>query len=176
MPGEILTPGPEAPPQAGFFGKLATTGDFVARGLPDGFRRNWDAWVTRHLAPRQRDGSNWPDGGIRFRLASGGRVAAGVIVPGRDSAGRSFPLSLILIGDHLPAPDALDPWCDAAAALIKNAVPDPDALWQGLDDLPPPADSATDEKLPGLLLWAKDVAPQPGDPGDPHVALAAVFD
>jgi len=42
MPDEVLTPGQpqdDQRPVAGFFGKLPATGDFVWRGLPDGFRK-----------------------------------------------------------------------------------------------------------------------------------------
>lgn len=171
MPGEVLT-GPGAETFAGFFGKLPTTGDFVSRGLPDRFRRNWDAWVTRHLAPRLRDGAGWPAGGLRFRLVSGGRIAAGVIVPGEDSAGRLFPLSLILIGPSLPAPDGLDPWCDAAALAAKeHGLPDP--LWDAIDALPQ-TEAGDAPGAPALLLWARGQVPHSADPADPSEALAAL--
>ena len=176
MPREILTEAPDGLPLTGFHGKLASTGDFVTRGLPDSFRRRWDDWITRHLAPRQRDGSTWPEGGIRFRLRSGGRVAAGVILPGHDSAGRLFPLSLILIADRLPGPGRLDIWCDAACALPANNTLDPEALWRALDRLPPPAmDEALPDALPDLLLWSKFAAPLPGAPAKPDATLAALF-
>ncbi len=167
MPGEVLTPQPEGPddrPGTGFFGKIPATGDFVARGLPDGFRRHWDGWITRHLAPRQRAGADWPQGGLRFRLGSGGRVAAGVILPSRDAAGRLFPVSLILLADQLPPPAGLDPWCDAAAGLDLAAIPGPDALWLALDDLTPPSGAGPDA---ALTLWTRAAPPGHCDPADP---------
>lgn len=159
---------------AGFFGKLPSTGDFVARGLPDGFRRNWDAWVTRHLAPLQRDGATWPAGGVRFRLLSGGRIAAGVILPGADGAGRQFPLSLILIGPALPGAGDLDPWCDAAAQVAAEQAL-PDALWQALDALPEPDGTGPAAGGPALVLWTKGQAPRAADPADPSGPLAALM-
>lgn len=157
---------------AGFFGKLPSTGDFVARGLPDGFRRSWDAWVTRHIAPLQRDGATWPTGGLRFRLVSGGRIAAGVILPGADGAGRTFPLSLILIGPTLSGAGDLDPWCDAAVrAAREHALPD--ALWQALDALPQP-DGTGPAAGPALILWAKGQGPRAADPDDPSGPLVAL--
>ncbi len=165
MPAEFLTDRPAA----GFFGKLPATGDFVARGLPDAFRRNWDRWVSAHVAPRQRAGADWPAGGLRFRLRSGGRVAGGVIVASCDSAGRLFPLSLILAGDGLPGPAALDPWCDAAAALGNGLAPD--ALWQALDALPLP--EGADGPPEALVVWTGGAAPVAADPADPAQAIDA---
>lgn len=159
MPAGVLNA-----PFAGFFGKLPTTGDFVARGLPEGFRLKWDPWVTHHLAHRQ--GRVWPEGGLRFRLLSGGRVAAGVILPGVDSVGRQFPLSLILIGPSLPGPEALEPWCDAAAALDTRIGPE--ALWAALETLPVPEGAIAEEPF---LLWARGTAPLPCDPTAPEPAL-----
>jgi len=138
MPDEVLTQDDDDPrPVAGFFGKLPATGDFVWRGLPDAFRKAWDAWLTRHIAPLQRGGLVFPTGGLRFRLPSGGHLAAGVILPSEDSAGRLFPLSLVLIADSDLSPDQIDPWCDAALAL-RPATLAPDPLWHALDALPGP--------------------------------------
>ncbi len=152
--------------QPGFFGKIPSTGDFVGRGLPDSFRRSWDLWLTRHIAPRQKMAAHGPDGGLRFRLVSGGRVAAGVIVPSVDSVGRRFPVSLVLVASNLPAPDALDPWCDAAIALDRHQAPDD--LWADLDALPVPSgDGPTDV----LLLWTKGQEVLAADPVAPAQAL-----
>lgn len=172
MPGEVLTGAPSEA-RAGFFGKLPGAGDFLARGLPDEFRRRWDAWITRHVAPRQRDGSDWPEGGLRFRLRSGRRCAAGVIVPGGDSAGRAFPLSLILIGGDLPDPAALDPWCDAALAAAGIAA-DPDDLWDRLDGLETPA-RAESPVGEALLLWTRQGPAIAADAADPADALDHIF-
>lgn len=157
----------------GFFGKLPATGDFVARGLPDGFRRAWDAWVTRHLAPRQRAGCQWPEGGLRFRLRSGGRDAAGVIVPSRDSADRDYPLSVIVLGTALTTPANLDAWMDDASRLAAAALDDaqaPDDLWAALDALPPPPEVEAPE-LPSFQLWSHGTDPIACDPTDPGDAL-----
>jgi type VI secretion system protein ImpM len=170
MPREILAA------EAGFFGKLPSTGDFVARGLPPVFRRHWDAWVTAHLADRLKDGTKWPDDGLRFRLVSGSRVAAGAIVPGQDSAGRKFPLSLLLIGADLPAPEVLDSWCDAALAAAEPALRgdlDADGLLAALDEVPVP-DGAGD-KAPGLQLWAARQPATTCDPSAPQAAIDLAF-
>jgi type VI secretion system protein ImpM len=137
MPDEILTPDDSQRPVAGFFGKLPTTGDFVWRGLPDAFRRAWDVWLTRHIAPLQRRGVSFPEGGLRFRVPSGGRSAAGMILPSRDSADRLYPLALLLIADGSLSPEAIDHWCDGALLLDPLRL-GPDPLWHALDALPAP--------------------------------------
>lgn len=159
-------------PRAGFFGKLPVTGDFVSRGLPDAFRRHWDAWVTRHLAPRLRADAVWPEGGLRFRLVSGGRVAAGLILSGRDGAGRMFPLSLVVIGDRLPAPSGIDLWCaavlPAADAALEGQL-DADRLHAALAAIPVPAGEAPD--APAFALWSSGQPPVPCLPDAPAEAL-----
>ncbi len=157
---------------AGFFGKIPATGDFVSRGLPGGFRRAWDRWITRHVVPRQ-DRAGWPAAGLRFRLSSGGRAAAGVIVPGCDSAGRRFPLSLVLTGSALPGPAGLDPWCDAAAALPLAEFPDPDSLWDALNRIEVAPESGPDRlpDRPALLLWRHAGTAEAADPETPGRAL-----
>jgi type VI secretion system protein ImpM len=171
MPGEVLNPDvpdDEDRPIVGLFGKLPATGDFVSRGLPDGFRRNWDSWLTRHIVPLQRDERIFPPGGLRFRLVSGGRVAAGVILPSEDSAGRRFPLSLLLIATgNLPQPQ-IDAWCDASVALLADRI-GVDALWQALDDLPAP-ESHGPASGP-MQLWVAGCPALAADPMDPSPAL-----
>jgi len=172
MPDEVLTPEEhERRPLAGFFGKLPATGDFVWRGLPAAFRKPWDAWLTRHIAPLQREGTSFPEGGLRFRLPSGGRLAAGVITPSEDSAGRQFPLSLLLIAEGDLTPDQIDPWCDAALALDPATLA-PDPLWLALDALPAPSPQG---KASGPMdLWTPEHA-FTADPANPDIALRALL-
>jgi type VI secretion system protein ImpM len=164
VPAELLT----GQDYAGFFGKLPATGDFVTRGLPDAFRRSWDGWVTAHVAPRQRDGRAWPQGGLRLRIASGGRAAGGVILPSRDSAGRDFPLSLLRVGTDLPDPAALDPWCSEAARLDVAALA-PDDLWSALEALPVPEGGWPG--APALVLWTAGTPGLECDAADPGAVL-----
>ncbi len=166
MSRELLTD--DSRPVAGFFGKLPATGDFVARGLPDAFRRNWDAWISREVAPVQRDGLTFPPGGLRFRLVSGGHLVAGVILPSEDSAGRLFPLSLLLIAEGALTQVQIDGWCDAALGLTPLGL-GPDALWLALDEVPAPEAKGVAEGT--LQLWT------PGQPtlgAAPDAAGAAI--
>jgi type VI secretion system protein ImpM len=173
MPDEVLTPDDEdSRPVAGLFGKLPTTGDFVWRGLPDAFRKHWDLWLTRHIAPLQRHGLAFPPGGLRFRLPSGSRLAAGLILPSGDSAGRTFPLSLLLIADGDLTSAEIDGWCNAALALQPETLT-PDALWQALDALPAPDPQGTATGL--MQLWTTGNPPVFTTAEDPFAALSAVL-
>ncbi len=145
-------------PVAGFFGKLPGSGDFVDRGLPPGFRRQWDRWLTSHVAPRARAGARFPVGGLRFRLVSGRATAGGVILPSQDSVGRVFPLSLLVIAEGGIVPAAIDRWCDAAVAGFDPAV-EPDTLWDRLDALAPP-EVVAGAGEPCLTLWSAGRRPE----------------
>ena len=158
----------------GFHGKLPVAGDFLTRGLPAGFAAFWDGWAARHLAGR--DG--WPEGGLRLRLVSGGRVAAGVAVPGADRVGRRFPLAAFVIASDLPDPAGLEPWCDAAFALLRaaqeTALP-PDELAERLEHLAPPEAAGGAAPAGSMQLWALGIAAQPCDPQAPETALQSLF-
>lgn len=108
----------------GFFGKLASHGDFVARRLPPPFVAAWDGWLQDCLqASRQSLGDAWLDAYLtapvwRFALApgvcdTGGAVAAwaGVLMPSVDRVGRHFPLTLAA---STPGPLPLDQWLGEA--------------------------------------------------------------
>ena len=155
----------------GFHGKLPTAGDFVTRGLPTGLASFWDAWAARHLARR----TGWPKGGLRLRLVSGGRVAAGVAVPGTDRVGRRFPLAGFVIAPTLPAPQELTGWCDAAAALLVMAghgTVTPDDLLGRLEALSPPTGAGP---ATTMQLWRSGKDAQTCDPADPAKVLSAIF-
>lgn len=167
MPRKVLTDpeaGSENAPGVGFFGKLPSTGDFVSRGLPDAFRRKWDAWLTRHVAPLHRGDLPLPPGGLRFRLPSGGRLAAGVILPSKDSAGRHFPISLVLIVEGNLSQHQIDSWCGAALDLPVLTL-SPDDLWRALDALPAP--EAEGPATPPMELWTPGRPALAVDPADP---------
>ncbi|AZL59603.1 DUF2094 domain-containing protein [Tabrizicola piscis] len=155
----------------GFHGKLPTAGDFVTRGLPTGLAAFWDGWAARHLARR----TGWPYGGLRLRLVSGGRVAAGVAVPGTDRVGRRFPLAAFVIAPKLPAPEGLTDWCDAAGALLVTAgqgAMTPDDLLDQLEALPPPTG---DGQGATMQLWQAGGPPMDCDPADCEPVLKSLF-
>lgn len=87
----------------GWFGKLASLGDFASRRLPEAFVAQCDSWLSRGVArSRQQLGESWLDIYLtaplwRFALAPG--VAGecwwlGALMPSVDRVGRYFPLLL----------------------------------------------------------------------------------
>ncbi|MGI4837114.1 MAG: type VI secretion system-associated protein TagF [Janthinobacterium lividum] len=87
----------------GFYGKLASLGDFVSRDLPREFIQPWDSWLAAGLhSSQQHLGDQWLEAYLisplwRFTLASGvcGQDSmAGVIMPSVDRVGRYFPLTV----------------------------------------------------------------------------------
>jgi type VI secretion system protein ImpM len=92
--------GDDAP---GFYGKLASHGDFVTRRLPPAVSAAWDRWLQAAMqGSREQLGPGWLDAYLtgplwRFALAPGvcdTRAWAGVLMPSVDRVGRHFPLVL----------------------------------------------------------------------------------
>lgn len=87
----------------GFFGKVTSHGDFVARRLPPSFQRPWDDWLQSGLQEsRLALNGNWLATYMnspiwRFALAPGicgDQGWAGLVMPSVDRVGRHFPLTL----------------------------------------------------------------------------------
>lgn len=100
MSGE---PAHETTAAPGFFGKVRTHGDFVARRLPVEFVTRWDQSLQEGmLLARQRFGAQWLELYLNapvwcFALGAGlyGPSAwAGVLTPGVDRVGRYFPFTI----------------------------------------------------------------------------------
>ena len=113
----------------------------------------------------------FPDGGLRFRLVSGGATAAGLILPSHDSAGRLFPLSLMVIGDGAIDTGAIDLWCDAALSVPSGGL-DADELWQALDAVPAP-EAKGPAGVTLLELWLAG-GPPAAMPDDPDAASGLI--
>src|SRR5262249_36500469 len=87
----------------GFFGKLASHGDFVTRDLADDFVGRWDEWLSAGLSAYMEH-SDWEARferapAWRFALCAGGCGQAGmlgVFLPSHDSVGRRFPFTVAL--------------------------------------------------------------------------------
>jgi type VI secretion system protein ImpM len=87
----------------GFFGKVRTHGDFVARRLAAEFVARWDERLQEGmLLARQRFGAQWLELYLNapvwcFALGAGlygARAWAGVLTPGVDRVGRYFPFTI----------------------------------------------------------------------------------
>ncbi|WP_455921751.1 type VI secretion system-associated protein TagF [Pseudomonas putida] len=93
----------------GFYGKLASRGDFVSRDLPPTFIHPWDTWLAAGLrASHEQLGPAWLDAYLisplwRFLLAPGvcgSQAMAGVLMPSVDRVGRYFPLTVAVTLPH----------------------------------------------------------------------------
>jgi type VI secretion system protein ImpM len=170
MPGAAVTalapPGPQwlaAAGPAGWFGKLASLGDFGSRRLPPQFTQACDQWLSRGVASSQALlGERWLDAYLTapvWRFAWGPGVVnpqwwIGVLMPSVDRVGRYFPLLVAQAGFNPPAtPRALaqaEPWFERVQAAMLGTlqaggtVEAFDAALTGLPDwddgasLPPP--------------------------------------
>ena len=154
----------------GFFGKLPTLGDFVARGLPQGVRPVLDRWLTLNLADPARRPELWPRTGLRALVP--GRSAesmALVILAGRDTSGRAFPLAACCTPVTTDQ-NGVDHWADAVVPALHEALDchlDADTLQSRLAGLADPAH--TEVPLLPPLMWT-DQAPLP-----PKQVLAGLF-
>jgi len=139
---------------AGLFGKLPAKRDFIAANAPRRFLEVWEPWLQAGVATsKQILGAKWADAYNRapiWRYWLGadfcGQATIGVFMPSVDGVGRSFPLSLFASeGDEsLPPPEleSNDAWCDAAEAILLDAL-DPAATLEAIADrvasMPAPA-------------------------------------
>lgn len=118
----------------GFFGKVASHGDFVSRRLPSTFLNPWDACLQAGLqCSRERLGEQWLEVFLcspiwRFALAAGvcGEPGwAGVMIPSVDRVGRYFPLTLATAGADAPLLARLERdgrWYDQLERLALSAL------------------------------------------------------
>lgn len=129
----------------GFYGKLASRGDFVSRGLPQTFIQPWDAWLAAGmLASQQQLGAAWLDAYLvsplwRFVLAPGvcgPHAVCGVLMPSIDRVGRYFPLTLGFALDDQQALGGVvggaDSWFEQAEELLLGTL-EPDATFEAFE-------------------------------------------
>jgi type VI secretion system protein ImpM len=122
-------------PRAGFFGKVTSHGDFVARRLPASFQLPWDEWLQGGLREsRLALGPAWLPTYLsspmwRFALAPGvcGEYGwAGLLMPSVDRVGRHFPLTLAapLTGEETPLDHAVhsQQWYDCLEQLALSSL------------------------------------------------------
>lgn len=96
----------------GFFGKLPSHGDFVARRLPPSVRLCFDHWLQGALVQSRVElGEAWLPTWLSsplWRFVAGAGVCgeqgwAGVMMPSHDRVGRCFPLLLMAGSDGSPS-------------------------------------------------------------------------
>ncbi|MBU2980573.1 type VI secretion system-associated protein TagF [Lentibacter algarum] len=140
----------------GFFGKMPSAGDFVARGLPAGLRAPLDHWLTSEIMPIVRNAKVWPEGGVRAVAVLNEASWLLVIEPSEDAVGRIYPL--VACSPLCGAAQAeADVWADAAwAALLQatDAQAGADALADLLAPVKAPRESAP-ELQPDVMWWGR---------------------
>ncbi|ATE74988.1 MULTISPECIES: type VI secretion system-associated protein TagF [Pseudomonas] len=118
----------------GFYGKLASRGDFVSRGLPQSFIGPWDSWLAAGLLASQSLGDRWLNAYLvsplwRFMVAPGvcgPQAAVGVVMPSIDRVGRYFPLTVAVLLDHDADPASVvsgsDAWFEQVEQLLLSTL------------------------------------------------------
>jgi type VI secretion system protein ImpM len=157
----------EAP---GWYGKLASLGDFAQRRLPSEFVEIADGWLSRSLAAsRQQLGAGWLDiyltaPVIRFAWAPGVADASwwfGVMMPSCDNVGRYFPLLIAHPRARPPldriALNHLEAWYDHLATAATHTLADSASL------------ETFEDALDAALPWP---TPAPGGDADGESAVA----
>jgi type VI secretion system protein ImpM len=156
----------------GLYGKLASRGDFVSRGLPQSFIGPWDSWLAAGLLASQTAlGSQWLNAYLvsplwRFALAAGvcgPQAVVGVVMPSIDRVGRYFPLTIAALLDQDSDLGSLvsgpDHWFEQVEALLLATLDDTasfEALESGLQALgaPMPKPRVPGSRFAGLRQFA----------------------
>ncbi|WP_061238825.1 type VI secretion system-associated protein TagF [Ectopseudomonas composti] len=160
----------------GFYGKVASRGDFIERNLTKDFQHSWDTWLSAGLQTSQHQlGEGWLDAYLtsplwRFALAPGvcgNEAMAGVLMPSIDRVGRYFPLTVacrIPGGQPLKALQASEAWFERIEDLLLSTLEEGaqfeafEAAVQSLEPLPDTALPTYDEAH-GLQHWPVIDAP-----------------
>jgi type VI secretion system protein ImpM len=138
----------------GWYGKLASLGDFAHRRLPPEWLRACDGWLAVALpGARERLGERWLEVYLtapllRFAWAPGvvdSQWWFGLLMPSCDSVGRYYPLVVVHPRTQPPqdriALDHLECWYErvgqAAVRTLNDAQGSVDALESALQEVPP---------------------------------------
>lgn len=153
---------------AGWYGKIASLGDFASRRLSPAFVARWDAWLQMAItASRASLGGAWLDAyltGPVWRFIEWPRsdsepLHAGVLMSSVDRVGRYFPLCVAAPLVSTPASDddwrLLVEWCDqveAAALATLDIGYGADQFDDALRALPAPELRPTSRPSAAQLL------------------------
>jgi type VI secretion system protein ImpM len=138
----------------GWYGKLASLGDFAHRRLPSQWREACDGWLSGVMRGGLAGvGERWLEAYLtapvlRFAWAPGvvdGQWWFGALMPSCDSVGRYFPLLIAQARPNAPQDriglDHLERWYEhvagAAMATLEDGHGSVDALEAALREAPP---------------------------------------
>lgn len=121
--------------EAGWFGKIASLGDFSSRRLPQDFVTRCDDWLSRGISvSRSQLGEHWLNTYLTapiWRFAWSPGLAGptwwvGVMMPSVDNVGRYFPLVIAQPFSHPPVHDpahaAMQHWLDHVAHAAMSTL------------------------------------------------------
>ena len=118
-----------ASPVVGVYGKVAAQADFVRINVGELTRLGMDRWFQDAHEVVHSERSRLPDEPAFFAIAPDGAraVVLGVLVPGQDAVGRSFPIIVFAVVDAAAADFPLVPlsyaqFYEGAAALLQGAA------------------------------------------------------
>jgi type VI secretion system protein ImpM len=148
------TPAPDTRDAPGWYGKLASLGDFAQRRLPPAWLRACDAWLSAAMqSGRDQLGERWLETYLtapllRFAWAPGvidRQWWFGLLMPSCDSVGRYYPLVIAHPRARPPedriALDHLELWYEhlarAAMHTLNDGASSVDALEAALQEAPP---------------------------------------
>jgi type VI secretion system protein ImpM len=119
----------------GVFGKLPSTGDFVAHNAAQPVTRGFVEWLEREVDGLAARGGQLPPATVRFlyRDPSGTGACLGVLLRSRDSVGRTFPFSIFTYIDVQLASQRFPSLPAGYAQFVDGAV----ALLSGLEEKSP---------------------------------------
>lgn len=125
----------------GWFGKIASRGDFARRRLPDAWVDRVDRWLSHALeSSRQELGPQWLEvylnaAIVRWAFAPGvvdSRWWFGLLMPSCDSVGRYYPLMVAQPSDTSPASpqawQALEAWWQHVSQAMLETLAEPSSL------------------------------------------------
>jgi type VI secretion system protein ImpM len=161
----------------GWFGKLATQGDFASRRLTPEWVQSCDDWLSACVATSTRQlGERWLEVYLSaplWRFAWGPGIAGdswwfGVLMPSCDNVGRYFPLVVAQAREQAPADRAglahLEAWWAHVAAAAMETLAEGASLAgfeAGLHQAPPwpgPARLLASPAAPGAP-WQQALPP-----------------
>jgi type VI secretion system protein ImpM len=129
------------PRRVSWWGKLPARGDFVGRGLPAHWRRDWETWLQRGLALAA---TTFGAAALREHLRAfapwryvvldePGAIWCGILVPSHDRVARAYPLTL---AERLPAPASPVETAARLASLLEAVAQGPETLEAAIAALP----------------------------------------
>lgn len=135
----------------GFFGKIPSSGDFVARNLVPGMRPAIDRFLTRNWADLACTPEIWPEAGLRGVLDAAPGPHAMLVIPSEDSAGRQYPLAFATPCGKVDQV-GVDCWADALLHKLSKGIGTADEVAELLTTLLPPSIAA--EPLVPPFFWS----------------------